>query len=351
MKSRLTKTTRRGGIVIAAISAAIGLSPSANAISLAYETAGPWGPAGTPFISGPIDFIFSGVADGTLYAPFGPAGTVVGTGAGVMDALPKITSPQAIGSEDSFGVLFVQQILDANTNAVIFSPAVKNQQLVGSFYGAADIWGRQDLGGVNGTQTTAQSGFRINLYEQVPQAPNPNLAGVVPADRGTGLHLEGTTPNAQDFPRFTELPAGFPPPSSLTLALSLSGVTGFLDPSAGATFGLDQLVETQSTFVNSVGGQGNVQGFLEVDPTLGSGAMIDNDQFAALFNTNTADARFTFTQQTLPGVNPWLVSVNGPAQTVVVSVPEPGTIMAGLACIGMVLSSRRRKKVEAYPLR
>lgn len=356
MKQIQILRTRGAGLAIAAITTVLALSPAANAITLAYEVPGPWGPVGTPFNMGPVQFVFSGLSDATAYPPFGPAGTVVGSGdpalgVGLMDALPQINAPQSIGSEDQFGVLFVQQILDANTNAVIWSPAGKNQQLVGSFYGGTDFWGRQDQLVGNPTQTTVQTGFQVNLYEQSPQAPNPDLSAVIPSDRGSGLHLEGTTPNAQDFPRFTELPAGFPPPNSLTLALSLKGVTGFLDPSGGATPLLNQNVEIQSTFVTSVGGQGNVQGFLEItNPALGSNAMFDNNSFLAVHNANTADARFTFTQQTNPAVNPWIVSINGPAQTEVVPIPEPSSILTGIACMwpvfGSVLS-RRRKQVKA----
>lgn len=330
------------------------LVPTANAITLSYETAGPWGPAGTAFGVGPVEFVFSGVGAGTVYNPggdaFGPVGTVVGSGSpaigvGLMNALPgQFNQPKAIGSEDQFGVLFVQQIKDANTNAVIWSPAGKNAQLTGTFFGGTDIWGRQDAIGANSTDTTVQTGFKINLYEQTPQAPNPNLSTITPADRGTGLHLEGVTPNAADFPLWTEDQNGAAAPN-LTLALTLKGVTGFLDPSNGATPLLNQNTEVQSTFVSSVGGQGIVQGFLEVtNPALGSNAMFDNNQFAAIHNNNRADARFTFTQQTLPGTNPWTVNVNGPAQTLV--IPEPSSILTGIACMWPVFGSflSRRKK-------
>ena len=59
---------------------------------------------------------------------------------------------------------------------------------------------------------------------------------------------------------------------------------------------------------------------------------------------NKADARFTFTQQTLPGANPWSVNINGPLQTLV--VPEPSSMMTGIACLWPVIGSflaRRRK--------
>lgn len=350
---------------------ALMLVPAANAITLKYEVAGPWGPVGTPFGTGPIEFVFTGVGTGTLYNPFGVAGTVVGNaantvlGATAMNTLGtgQINPLQAIGSEDQFGVLAVVNIKDANTNAVIWSPSVKNQQLVGSFFGGTDFWGRQDATGVNPTDTTAQTGFRINLYEQTPTLPLPDFSTVTPAMRNLlGMnHLEATTPDAADFPRFTELPVGFPPPATLTLALSLQGVTGFLDASGGVgpdSIGLRANTQTQSTFVNSVGSQGNVQGFLEVtNPSIGSNAMINNNQFLALYNTaggtvggtfNRADARFTFTQQTLPGANPWTVNVNGPAQTLV--IPEPSSVMTGIACILPIFGSafsRRRKQVRA----
>ena len=259
-----------------------------------------------------------------------------------MGVLPQSNPINAIGGEDTFGIVSVVEIRDFNTNAVIWSPAGKNQQLVGTFFGGTDFWGRQDLVFGNQAQTTVQSGTRFNLYEQIPELPLPNISGISPADRGTGLHLEGTTPNAADFPLWTEDQNG-PALPNLTLALSLKAVSGFLDPSAGATFGLAQNAEVLTTLVNSVGAQGNTQGFLEVDPTLGSGAMIDNNQFAALFNSNTADARFTFTQQTLPSANPWTVSINGPADTRVAAIPEPGTIFAGLLTGIVALGIRRRK--------
>ena len=344
MKLKQTPIKHCAILALAAIAALIELSPKAHALSLAYETPGPWGPAGTPFVSGPLEFVFTGVGAGTIYQPFGPTGTVVGTGAGVMDALAGQMNPiKAIGSEDQFGVVFVFQIKDANTNAVIWSPAGKNKELVGTFYGGTDIWGRQDALGLNPTQTTAQTGLRVNLYEQSTEMPLPDLAAITPANRNTGVMVEGTTPNAADFPLWTEDQNGVAIPN-LTLALSFKGVTGFLDPSAGATVGLNQLVEVQSTFVNSLGSQGNVQGFLAVNPLLGSGSLIDNNQFAAIFNANTADARFTFTQQTLSTANPWDVSVNGPLQTLITSVPEPGSALAGIACALSVVSSRRRKQ-------
>lgn len=353
MKSKKSLLNHGVGIAIAVISTAIALSPRANAISLVYET-GPL--AGTPFVSGPIEFVFTGVGAGTVYNPFGAVGSTVGDGTpgggvGLLNGLGLQPANPININEDQYGVVSVVNIKDAITNAVIWSPLGKNQQLVGTYYGGTDFWGRQDAIGLNATQTTVQTGFTINLYEQTPFAPSPDFSSVTPALRGLGSHLtDNVTPNAADFALFTEDQNGLAAPN-LTLALSLTGVAGFLDPSAGllgaTSLALQQNVEIQSTFISSVGGQGNAQGFLAVNPLLGSGAQIDNNQFNALYNSNTADARFTFTQQTLPGANPWDVNVNGPAQTLVVSVPEPGSVLAGILCIGSLLGSRRRKTATA----
>ena len=307
---------------------------TANAIVLAYEEdpdgAGPL-TIGSPY-SGPVDLVLRGVGSGTVYSSFGPNGTTVGSStpgtanAGVlmMDAVPQSPAPGRIApSEDQWGIGFISAIIDPATNAIVWSPSGKNSQITGIFYGGKDFFGRQDA---TLTQTIAQIGLSIDLYEQTGQIPAPSLAGTSPGQR--------TGPNT--FPNFA--PSGGPS----TLLGRFNSINGFLDAGAGATD-----AEVVTTFTNSVGAQGSVQGFLSVDNSVGQQAggvsIFENNGFAGIFNNNLADARFILAEQTNSPSNPWLVSVNGPLNTSI--VPEPSTFLTGLACMlpmfGAALARRR----------
>lgn len=251
-----------------------------------------------------------------------------------MNALPGQFNPvKAIGSEDQWGIVTVSKIVDLNTGATIWTPLGKNAQVIGSFYGGTDFFGRQD--NVT-TSTTVQKGLTLDLYEQMPFLPTPTFVGTDPNNRATTGPGTGNTPASADYPRFTE--AVFPQ-INLQLALRATSTTGFLDAGVAA---LQQTAEVVSTFVNSVGGQGSAQTYLQVVGG-NSAFQFDTNGFSALFNGNTADIQVILAQQTLPFAQPWDVSINGPLQANV--IPEPSSVLAGLACIMPILAGalgRRR---------
>jgi len=319
---------------------------SASALTLTYEQ-DPDGIGGINIgdvYTGPVQIFIEGLSSGTVYAPFSGPGGIAGSassaaGVGIMNgsvagpSTPTIASqaPGSIGGEDSWTIGFVTRIVDPFTNANIWTPLGKNQQITGIAYGGTDFWGRQD-GPV--TQTLASTGLTIELYEQTPQIPVPSFAGVLPTSR---LAID-------QFPNFA--------PNGSPLIARFNTVTGFLDAGAGIT---DTEVLTQ--FTNSVGAQGSVQGFAEVDNSVGQliapgQNIFESNGFTGVFNPNVADARFVFSLQTLPAGNPWTTSVTGPIQTSVgtpTTVPEPGSALAILACLTPALMLRTRSRLQSEP--
>jgi hypothetical protein len=309
----------------------------AQALTLTYEQ-DPDGVGGINIgdvYTGPVQIFIEGLSAGTIYNPFGGPGGIAGSassavGVGIMDGTvvnaftPTIIeqSPGSIGSEDVWAIGFVTRIVDPFTNANIWTPLGKGQQITGISYGQTDFWGQQS----GSVQTISGINQTIDLYEQTPLLPVPSLAGVLPTQR-TGL---------DSYPNFA--------PNGSPLIARFNTVNGFLDAGAGIT---DTEVLTQ--FVNSVGAQGASQAFAEVDNTVGQQiapgqSIFENNGFTGVFNSNLADARFVFSTQTLPTANPWTVSITGPIETQVgTAVPEPGSALAILACLLPVASLRNRR--------
>ena len=90
---KIKRIHNRAGIALGALAAIISIAPTAKAIVLAYESAGPWGPAGTAYI-GPVQIKFNASNEGTLYSspPPGPQGFNPGAGYSTASVATGITS-------------------------------------------------------------------------------------------------------------------------------------------------------------------------------------------------------------------------------------------------------------------
>jgi|GEM_PF-2566470 len=303
---------------------------------------------GTPFRGG-VQIFVEGLDAGTLYSPLAVGTSVGGNGAGAIGILNsqfQTPAPNNRG-DDTWGIGYVTRIVDPITNANVWTPLVKNQQITGMFYGAQDIFLRQDTAT---SQTIAAKGFTLDLYLQQGQLPVPSFAGVTPADRVAG------PAGLSQFPNFTN-----PPTASLGLLARFNSTNGFLAP-GGVTD-----TEFLAQFTASLGAQGSAQGFASVDNTMGQlqgiggPSIFENNQFKGIEsgidldpgtpgiqNDALADARFVFSTQTLPNFtqpNNWTVAVTGPILTNV--IPEPSTVLFGFSCLVPALIGRRRKSVVA----
>jgi hypothetical protein len=308
---------------------------------------------GTPYRGG-VQIFIEGLDAGVIYTnpvtglPSIPVGTNTGAvSAATLNGLPQIPAPGGFG-DDTWAIAFVTRIVDPVTNANVWTPLGKNQQITGMFYGAQDIWLRQNS---LTNQEIASSGFTFEAYLQQGNTPVPSFAGILPSAR-TGIG---------QFPNFTNPPAPTNGASSLQLLARFQGTNGFFDP------GLPDGIDTTATqflgnFTSSVGAQGSGQGFATVDNTVGQrqfpgGPSIFESNFfkgidsgvdldkvtPGVQNSVLADARFVFSTQTLPNFNQpnrWTVAVTGPLETNV--IPEPSSVLFGLSCLLPPLIRRRR---------
>lgn len=350
MKTQLLKNS--GKLASVALLSAIMLSPNADAIVLAYESAGPWGPAGTPYL-GTVQFKFNALDEGTLYntgpgqsppsagysgSPgAGVAGGILAVnalvpGAGQSQIIPTNAGPGTIvpaSNEDSWGVGTVTSILTPSGD-IVWSPVVKGAQLTAVFFGEQDFHVQPDPNNPGFDTVLSGAGFRLNIYEDAGPVTPLNLAG------GPGLYAAGTYPNANDG----------------ILQLSLASTPGFIRTNTGAggpspgfggaateyssTFNFGALSGLGVTFFNVIGGAQALD-FNTNSITSPAG---DFNAAAGVIPSRFADFRANFTVG--PGEFGFDVTANDPLTGL--AVPEPSAVLVGLACLLPMIGRNRRQK-------
>lgn len=323
-------------------STGLALSASAQTLSLQYEEAFGTHLAGEAF-SGQFRINLQNFDMGTIYPALGAAGTSAGYGtngtgpqtvsggistldgiqaAGATGAqnqptmINGVAQPASLGLEDTWGIARIISITDLD-GGVVWSEAVKNQQLTTLFYGEKDFYVSQLA---NGFQQIDGVGLHVDLYLQ-----NKTDAGYTAYDPFPGS--AGRTG-----------PSSYATVSDGNLILSTVSTAGFIN-NAGTLGGL--ATEFSAVYNNSSGGTG--QTYLSI--TGGSQA--------AQFNTNffqsvyvpgaTADLFAQFTTVLNTSTGDWLVRSNDPVTGQFVPVPEPATygMAASLALMGIVALRRR----------
>ena len=343
MKTKLP--TNRAGVAVAALLASIGLSTSAKAITLAYESAGPWGPIGTPYL-GPVQFKFVAFDNGTQYAvptpaigysgPGGPANAALITaGITAVNAVPgqipagfaNLGTNPAGGNEDLWGIARVTNI-QTPAGVDVWTPLGKGTELTGFLHGEQDFHIQADPSNPLNASVESGAGLRVDIWED--GTPGGTVDPTTPFDPTGG-------PVAHPLNSYPSVTDG-------TLQLQLGSTFGFIHtdvvgPSPGFggsateyenSFNPGSLSGLGTSFLNVIGGA--------------QAAMFDTNSIASLsslFNgVANADFKANFTIN--PGQFGFLVTANDPL--VGLAVPEPSTVLAGFACLLPMLRRNRSRK-------
>lgn len=329
---------------LAAFLAAFGLAPQAHAqLNLSYEEDFGTNMAGDAF-AGQFRINLQNFDMAALYAPMGAPGTAAGYGengtgpqtveggintlngmqaSGATGAQPTptyidgVAQPASTGMDDIWGIARIISITDLD-GGVVWSEAVKNQQLTVMFYGGKDFYVNQLA---NGFQEYNSVGLGVDLWLQ-----NTNEVGFTAYNPFLGS--AGRT----GINSYTSVTDG-------AMVLSTISTGGFIHDD-GTLGGL--ATEFSSVFNSTAGGTGqmylNITGGTEADK-------FDTNLFTSPYVPGaTADLFAQFTTVPNTSTGDWLVRSNDPVTGGFTPVPEPSTygMVAALSLMG-ITALRRRK--------
>ena len=279
------------------------------AVTLAFGITAP-AHAGVELVAGDLKITFNAYDAGTINYP--GTNNVHCTSVASCDAVPGIRkAPNAVGSEDTWGIFSVASITTLSTGENIYVSGQNGTYLTGIFGGIADTFVEGFTGNSGQTTRALGTGGWLRMYEN---STNYN-ASFGPGARQGQFGYTGITDGS----------------------LYLSAVFG-----AGVYGGLPQYTYLSEFTTNSYGGRS--EGFLDV---VGGSA-------AAQFDTNLQvdpnQGRHDLYLQTTfrPTINPndparWTVIAAGQADGAIGEVPEPGSLaLLGLGFAGLAGLRRRR---------
>jgi len=349
MKNNMKIPSR--GLMLAALVACVGLTPTARAqFTMSYEDTTSGHAIGESF-SGPFRINLQNWDNGALYPNLGPTGTGMGYGQNgtgtqtvpggiaTLDAnqlvgatgaysqptvINGVAQPASNSNEDSWGIARIVTITDL-FGAVVWSESVKNAQLTIMFYGEKDFYVNQLA---NGFQEIDGVGMHVDMYYQAKTDP-----GYTQYDPLGG---SGNRTGASTYNTVTDG----------TLILSAVSTSDFIHDT-GVLGG--RATEFASNFNSTSGGTGQM--YMSV--TGGTmGYAFDQNGFVSPFGTGrTADlfGQFTTTVNGFPTVTfDWLGRSNDPVTGGFQPVPEPSTYgLAGAALLSGMVALRRRSQKRA----
>ena len=296
------KMSIKNGLLAAATASVmvLGVAGSASAFTLNYD--------------GGVKFEFGNFDSGTTgYPTLGAPGTVCGS-IGACDGLGSSPAPDAIGSEDTWGIASISRIVTEVGGTDLWVNGQGGQYMTAMFYGLTDQPVDYDgtLGSTNFWTAYATGGI-LDVYLDT----NNDYSGAAGPGARTDL---------SHYPGATE--------GELFLRLQFGTGAALNDPTAtyASSFNDGQASASGSGFLDIIGGSG--AGLFEQDTLMGFDGLLHDMFLDVVFNNVTG------------GVS-WTVTSVGSVKAVV--VPEPSTLalLGGSLLISAFGAGAYRRKKDA----